>query len=106
MKETHSKSSFSKVIKPDLRPLFTICKENDFIQYAINVMMFMLEINNNGWLKWEYLKFSSLATKTYLHYHNVCGHQTWQGGELPWGSPTHKIIWPFDHMVLQDHGTN
>ena len=31
---------------------------------------------------------------SYLHYHNVYGHQTWQGGDLPWGAPTHEIIWP------------
>ena len=23
----------------------------------------------------------------YLHYHNAHGHQTWQGGGLPWGLP-------------------
>ena len=39
----------------------------------------------------------------YLHYHNVYGHQTLQGGDLPWGAPHHKSIWPFDHVVLQVH---
>ena len=38
----------------------------------------------------------------YLHYHSAYGHQTWQGDDLPWGAPTHKITWHFDHMVLQD----
>ena len=22
--------------------------------------------------------------KTYFHYHNAYGHQTWQDGDLPW----------------------
>ena len=41
-----------------------------------------------------------------LHYHNDYGHQTCQGGDLPWGSPTPKILWPFDHVVLRDQVTN
>ena len=41
----------------------------------------------------------------YLHYHNAYEHQIWQGGDLPWGAPTYKVIWPFDHMVLQDYVT-
>ena len=23
----------------------------------------------------------------YLYYHGAYGHQTWQGGDLPWGAP-------------------
>ena len=42
----------------------------------------------------------------YLHYHNAYGHQIWQGGDLPWGAPIHKITWPFDHVILQDRVTN
>ena len=33
-------------------------------------------------------------------------YQTWQDGDLPWGGPTHKITWLFDHVVLQDNETN
>ena len=44
--------------------------------------------------------------KTYLHYHNVHGHQSWQCGNLPWSATTHKATWPFDHVVVQDHVTN
>ena len=44
--------------------------------------------------------------KSYLHDHSFYGHQTQQNGGLPWAAPTHKITWPFSHMVLQDHVTN
>ena len=27
-------------------------------------------------------------------------------GKLPWLARTHKVIQPFDHVVLQDHMTN
>ena len=33
-------------------------------------------------------------------------HQTWQECGLPWGSPTHKVIWSFNHVFLRDHVTN
>ena len=41
--------------------------------------------------------------KTYLHYCNANGHLTWQCDGLPWGAPTHKVTWPFDHVILWDH---
>ena len=44
--------------------------------------------------------------KTHLHYHSIYAHQTWQGGNLPWWAPPHKVIWPFGHVVLYDHVTN
>lgn len=44
MKETHSESCFSKVVKPDFRPLFTDAlsdvRKMCFFQYAFNVMFF------------------------------------------------------------------
>ena len=40
-----------------------------------------------------------------LHYHDPCDHQTWQECGLPWWGPTHKVIWPLNHVVLQDHVT-
>ena len=42
----------------------------------------------------------------YLHYHIGYGHQTWQGGDLLWGVPTHSVTWPYWHMVLWDHVRN
>ena len=31
----------------------------------------------------------------------MADHQTWQDGDFPWRSSTHKVIWPFDQVVLQ-----
>ena len=46
-------------------------------------------------------------TKTiYLHYHNAYGQKAWQDGVLPWATSTHKVTWPYNHVVLQDHVTN
>ena len=36
----------------------------------------------------------------YLPYQSVYGHQTWQGGNLPWWAPAHKGKWPFDLVIL------
>ena len=50
------------------------------------------------------LCFQSL--KTYLHYHNAYRDHTWQGGDLKWGTLTHKVIESFDNVVLKDHVIN
>ena len=42
-----------------------------------------------------------LQQPSYLHYYNVFGNETWQGGDLPWGAPTHKIKWAFYYVVFQ-----
>ena len=39
--------------------------------------------------------------KKYLRCSNTYGHQTWKGGDLLWGAPTHKITWPFNHAVFR-----
>ena len=36
----------------------------------------------------------------YLDYHDIYGHQTWQGDNLPRGAPTHKVTQTFDHAVM------
>ena len=36
--------------------------------------------------------------ETYLHYHNVFGHQTYQGGGITQRALTHKATWLFDHV--------
>ena len=46
------------------------------------------------------------SSKTYLHYDNAYGNQTYQSGGLPWGTSTDKVIWPFDYVVLWDHVGN
>ena len=42
----------------------------------------------------------------YLPYHDICDNQTWQGCDLPWWGPTHKITWALNHVVLWDHETS
>ena len=65
-----------------------------------------LEIIHGG-SKQEHVDLALQQQQTsYLNYHNAYGHQTWQGIDLSWGSPTNKITWPFDHVVLQYHVTN
>ena len=64
-----------------------------------------LEINSNGILKQGYVESCPSTTKTSnLRCHNASGLQTWQGGELPRGAPTHKINGPFvlDHAKSGD----
>ena len=40
--------------------------------------------------------------KTYFHYPNTYDHQAWRDCDLPWGAPTHKVIWPLDQLFLRD----
>lgn len=55
----------------------------------------------------EHVESGSSATKTlYFHHHNAYRHETWLGGDLPSGSPTHKFTLIFDHVFLRDHMTN
>ena len=35
----------------------------------------------------------------YLHLQKAYGHQTRQGGDLPWENFTFKVIWPFGHTT-------
>ena len=35
----------------------------------------------------------------YLHYHDAYCHQAWQGCNLSWGDPMHKVIWQFNHVT-------
>ena len=44
--------------------------------------------------------------KTFLDYCNAYGHQNWQGDDLPWEAPTHKVKWSFNDVLLGDHMTN
>ena len=80
-----------------------------FLKFCVceHGMPCVLEINSNGGLKRGHVKYwPSTTKKAYLHYHNGYGCQTWQSCDLPWGATTHKIIWPFDHVVLRDHDIN
>ena len=42
----------------------------------------------------------------YLHYYSAYDHQTWQGCDLPSGTPIFIVTWHFNYVVLQDHVTN
>ena len=82
-----------------------------------------LRENKNGGNKWLYTVTNTLRKRypafvvllpylqecsCYLgciYYHNACGYQNWQGGDLPWGAPIRKVTRHFDHMVLRDHLT-
>ena len=41
----------------------------------------------------------------YLHWYSVYAHKTWYDVDLPWGTSTLKVIWPFDLVVSQDRVT-
>ena len=47
-----------------------------------------------------------LQEYSYLHYRIDYGHQTWQSGDLPRGTPIHKVTWPLNFVVFQNHVTN
>ena len=36
----------------------------------------------------------------------LCGHHTWQTGELSWGTTTSKVTWPCDHVVTWSQVAN
>ena len=40
---------------------------------------------------------------SYLHYHNLYRHQSWQDGDLTGGTLTHNVTRPFDHVILRNH---
>ena len=56
-----------------------------------------LEINRNGKSMWN---LAIQLVKIYLHNHNANGYQSWQGGDLWWGAPTHNDAWPFYYVVF------
>ena len=74
-----------------------------WIPSVTNTVFFNLTLNSNAGFKQYHVE--SALQPSYLHHHNVHGHQTWQGIDLPWAPPTHKVAWPFDHVVFWDHET-
>ena len=36
----------------------------------------------------------------YFQFHKAYGYQIWQGVDLGWGDPTHKVTWHFDIVVM------
>ena len=51
------------------------------------------------------LKSHDKLKTLFLNYQSVYGNQTWQDGNLPWWTLCHKVMRPFDYMVLKDHVT-
>ena len=41
---------------------------------------------------------------SYLYYHDAYGYKTWQDVDLLWTVSTHKVSWPYNH-ILQDYMT-
>ena len=39
-------------------------------------------------------------------YYSACDHQTWHGGDLPWGASIIIVTWLFNHVVWLDHVTS
>ena len=39
------------------------------------------------------------------NYYNTYDHQTWQGGNILWRAPTHKVTWSLNHVPLWRHVT-
>ena len=79
--------------------------------YCVSVLKFCVckhgvlcasEINSNGGFKTGHVDLSLQPLKaSYLQYPNVSGHQTLQGGNLPWGALAYKITWAFNYVVCE-----
>ena len=52
------------------------------------------------------MKLRDKLKRSNLYYQSGYDNQIWQDGNLPKWAPTHKVTWPFDHVVLPDHMTN
>ena len=44
---------------------------------------------------WSHGKYKALN----MPFGSSYGHQNWESGNLQWGNPTFKVMWPFDYMV-------
>ena len=42
----------------------------------------------------------------YVHYHEACGHKTYQGDDIQQEAPTHQFTWSINEAILRVHGTN
>ena len=50
----------------------------------------------NMWLR----EFTSQIKTLCLYYHNIYGHKTYLGGDIPQRAPNHKFAWPLNEKVL------
>ena len=52
------------------------------------------------------MRSSAQLRSSNLTCDNTYGHGTCEGGDIPLGAPTHKVIWSFNHVVVWDNVTN
>ena len=52
------------------------------------------------------MRSSAQLRSSNLTCDNTYGHGTCEGGDIPLGAPTHKVIWSFNHVVVWDDVTN
>ena len=55
---------------------------------------------------WGFARSHDKVKPLYLQYRSAYGHQIWEVGNLPWGTPTLKVTWSFNHAILVDHVAN
>lgn len=80
------------------------CQCADFSMCSVNVQSFPPIKSRRSFNTWPSELSDKLKTLN-LQYSNANGHQTWQKGGLPWGSPTTKITCPLNYVILKDHVT-
>ena len=44
--------------------------------------------------------------KIHIYYRNAYGHKIWQDSDLNCAVSTHRVTWPCNCVILQDHVTN
>lgn len=52
------------------------------------------------------MRSSAQLRSSNLTHDNIYGHGTCEGGDMPLGAPTHKLIWSFNHVAVWDDVTN
>ena len=52
------------------------------------------------------MRSSAQLRSSNLTCDNTYGHGTCEGGDIPLGASTHKVIWSFNHVVVWDDVTN
>ena len=76
------------------------------IMWQIKIITFYYH-NAYGHQIWQDGDFA-WQTKNIIYLHNqfgAYGYQTWEDFNLLWWAPVHKVIWCFDHLVLEDNVT-
>ena len=96
-----------------LHPLVTWCcqitwQTNTYLHYR---NIYDHKTRQGGGLLWQlfimwvyyhvvFVRSHDKLKTLYLHYRNAYGHKAWQYDDLLWVTSTHKIIWPYNHIVV------